>query len=285
MLHRTMKTLVLVGVAAGALALGCGDNRTPQPTHAAYDAGGLPQLSCVPNLDGRIDASELGPALGVPVHYLVSPAGKTRTVDLTGSVDAQGHTVWDFGADYADDQVATISASAPTGKWYAGSFPGATFVAPLDAGDTIEGAYAYSQAGITLLGIASRDPDGPGGKTLLVYDQPVTVYRFPIVVGDAYVSVGNLSNATLRGQPYAGKDTYQVSVDGSGEVVLHDYTFTQALRVRTTATVEPSAGAAVVTRQTSFLFECFGEIVRATSQTGEQSDDFTTAAELRRLGQ
>ncbi len=282
MLHRTIALALL---ALAGVAVGCGDNRTPQPTHPDYDAGGLPQLSCIPNLDGRIDADELGPALGVPVHYLVSPSGKTRAVDLAGSVDAQGHTVWDFGADYADNQVATIEASSVSGKWYAGSFPGATFVAPVDAGDTLEGAYTYSQAGVTLRGIASRDPDGPGGKTLLVYDQPVTVYRFPIVVGDSYVSVGNVTGGTLRGLPYAGKDTYQVSVDGSGEVTLHDYDFTQALRVRTTATVEPSAGAAVVTRQTSFLFECFGEIVRATSQPGETSDDFTTAAELRRLGQ
>jgi hypothetical protein len=38
-----------------------------------------------------------------------------------------------------------------------------------------------------------------------------------------------------------------------------------------------------VTRQTSFFFECFGEVARATSQPNETQDDFTTAAELRRL--
>jgi hypothetical protein len=32
------------------------------------------------------------------------------------------------------------------------------------------------------------------------------------------------------------------------------------------------------------MFECFGEIARATSQPNETNDDFTTAAELRRFG-
>jgi hypothetical protein len=38
-----------------------------------------------------------------------------------------------------------------------------------------------------------------------------------------------------------------------------------------------------VTRQDSYLFECFGEVARATSQPNETSDDFTTAAEVRRF--
>lgn len=272
-------------MAFAAVLAACSDNRTPAPTHPAYDAGTLPQLTCVPNLDGKIDANELSPALDIPVHYLVSPSGKTRTVDLVGGVDAQGHRVWDFGADYADDQLATISATGLQGKWYAASFPGATFTAPFDAGDTTEAVYAYNSNAITLLGLASKNADGPGGKTLLVYAPPITVYGFPLVVGAHTTSTGSISGGTLRGQPYAGKDTYDISVDASGEVKLAAYTFTQALRIRSTVTVEPSAGQTITTKQTQFLFECFGEIARATSQPGETSDDFTTAGELRRLGQ
>ncbi len=279
------RTIPAVGVLLGAALLSCSDNRTPQPTHSPYEAGALPQLSCAPNLDGQIDATELSPALNVPVNYLVSPQGVTRTVDLVGTVDAQGHQTWDFGADYANDQVATIEATGLANKWYSASFPGGTFVTPFDAGDTIEGVYAYNTTAITLLGLASHDSTGPGGQTLLVYDPPVTLYRFPLTVGSSYVSVGNISNGMLRGLPYAGKDTYQISVDASGQVTLETYVFTQALRVRTVVTTQPSAGQTVVTRQTSFLFECFGEIARATSLPNETSDDFTTAAELRRLGQ
>jgi hypothetical protein len=46
----------------------------------------------------------------------------------------------------------------------------------------------------------------------------------------------------------------------------------------------PAAGQTQVTRQVSFMFECFGEIARATSLPGETNDDFTTAAEIRRFG-
>jgi hypothetical protein len=88
----------------------------------------------------------------------------------------------------------------------------------------------------------------------------------------------------LKGLPYAGTDTYAVADVAVGQVLLHDYTFTQVHRIRTTATVTPSVGTAAVTREDQFLFECFGEVVRATSKVGETNDDFTTAAEVRRLG-
>lgn len=261
----------------------CGDNKTPQPTHPPYDAGSLPQLSCLPNLDGQIDADELAPLLDNPVKYLVSPPGETRSVNLLGSVDGQGHQTWDFGSDYATDEVATITATSIQGKWYASSFPSATFVAPFDAGDTVEAVYANNQTAITLLGLASHDPTGPGGQTLVVYAPPISLYVFPLHVGQVYSSTGTITNGMLRGLPYAGTDTYDIAIDASGELTLEAYEFSQVLRMRTTVTVAPSAGQTVTTKQTSFLFECFGEVARATSQTNETSDDFTTAAELRRL--
>lgn len=275
MLRRTIPMLLAL--------VACGDNKTPNPIHQPYDSGTLPQLSCVPNLDGQIDADELTPALGNPVKYLVSPLGATRTVDLAGTVDSQGHQTWDFGSDYADDQVATIEATSIAGKWYAASFPSATFVAPFDAGDTIDAVYAYNTTAIVLLGLASRDPTGPGGQTLLAYAPPIALYQFPLHVGQTYTSAGTITNGMLRGLPYAGTDTYEIAIDASGELTLEAYVFSQVLRVRTTATVAPSAGQSIVTRQTSFFFECFGEVARATSQPNETNDDFTTAAELRRL--
>ena len=274
-----MKRLALTAVPVLVAALAaCGSNKTPQPTRPVYESGTLPQLSCNPNLDGKIEAAEMAPMLNVPVRYLVSPSGKSRTIDLSA---ASG---WDLGNDYADDLVATISASSPKGKWYETTFPGATFVAPFDAGHTIDAIYAYGPGAIQLLGLASVNADGPGGKTLLAYDVPIAVFRFPLAVGQSWVSAGNVKNATLRGQPYAGKDTYETSIDGAGDLTLPDYTFQSVLRMRTKVTVEPSAGQVTVQRQTSFLFECFGEVARATSQPGEANQDFTTTSELRRLG-
>ena len=73
--------------------------------------------------------------------------------------------------------------------------------------------------------------------------------------------------------------------DAMGAIDLPQLTFDQVHRVRTKVTVEPAVGATVVRRQVSFFAECFGEVARVTSQNDEPEADFTTAAELRRLGQ
>jgi hypothetical protein len=91
-------------------------------------------------------------------------------------------------------------------------------------------------------------------------------------------------NGTLNGSPWTQQDTYEVTDDATGELVLKDLTFTQAHRVRTKVTIAPSAGATIVRQQVSFVFECFGEVARITSQDNEMNADFTTAAEVRRFG-
>lgn len=262
---------------------GCGDNQTNQE-HADYEAGAPAPLACTPNLDGKIEAKELQATVGIPLSYLFSPQGKTRTVDLAGKPDAQGRLTWDFAVDYADDQVVHTQALPIKGKWYASSFPDSAFVVPSDGAARVEGVYVYDASGYHLLGLASFIETPPEGKTLYVYEAPVDIFRFPIAPGQTYTSVGTVKNATLRGLPYAGSDSYLINVDGAGTLSLPSITFSQALRVRTTLTVTPIAGMAVTTRQTSFLFECFGEVARATSANNEPNDNFTTASEVRRLG-
>jgi hypothetical protein len=80
-------------------------------------------------------------------------------------------------------------------------------------------------------------------------------------------------------------------VDSSGELRLPDFTFSQVLRVSTKVTIKPKAGSqqGYSQRQVSFLFECFGEVARATSMlfTDPSEDpgrDFVDAREIRRLG-
>jgi hypothetical protein len=265
-----------------AVLVACGANQT-HPIRQAYVAPQQQALACVPNLDGRIDANELQAAVGIPESLLVSPAGVTRAVDLEGAVDDQGHRTWDFGTDYADDQVARIAAQDLSGKWYANSFPTGQFATAIDAADTLEGVYLHDDQAVWLLGIASTQEHPPEGQTLLVYSQPVVLFRFPLQVGASWVSAGEVQNGVIRDLPYAGRDTYQVSVDAAGELILPDLTFQQALRVRTALTQEPAVGASVQRQQTSFIVECFGEVARATSQNNETNQDFTTAAELRRL--
>lgn len=265
------------------LLTACGENRTI-PSREAWTAPEVAPLECVPNLDGRIEASELKAAIGIPVRYLASPAGTARPVSIPGETNSAGQRVWDLSNDYADDRLATLQASNLAEHWFAPSFPAGQFVAALDLGGTTLGVYLNDGSDLLLLGYASREEAPTLGKTLVVYSQPVAIFRFPLEAGKQWVSVGQVSNAVVRGLPFAGRDTYQVRVDGVGQLELPDVTFTQALRVRTTTTIEPAIGNAIVRRQVGWVFECFGEVARATAPDGEMSDDFTTTAELRRLG-
>ena len=282
---KLLSPIAILTTCALAFA-GCSDNETPPPTHVAYDGGVGTALPCVPNLDGKIESRELVPQIGIPATYLVSPSGKERPVDIAGKTSADGKLSWSFGVDFSDDQVAKVAAQKLEGKWYASSFASVTnpVVVALDVGGRTEGVYTQDDVGFFLHGIASVTPDAAEGKTLLVYSAPIMLYKFPLQPGAAWTSFGEVKNATLRGLPYAGRDTYDVKVDGAGGLDLPDFSLTQALRVRTNVTISPSAGQETKQRQVGFLFECLGEVARATSKLNEPNENFTTAAELRRLG-
>ncbi len=286
LLHTSQRALV-VGLVSAACAwsVACEDNKTHPPSENPYEAGTIAPLSCVPNLDGVIESSELQPALGVAATYRVNPAGTTRMVDVEGQVNGSGQLVWDWGASYANDQVATIEATSLQGKWYASSFPDGQFVTPFDAADTLEAVYSQDASGAYLYGLASKVQNPPEGETLWVYDSPVTLYAFPLKPGTSWTTTGNIRNGLVRGLNYAATDTYQGTDDATGQLILPDFTFTQAHRLRFVVKTTFSAGGPPqVNRQVSFLFECFGEVGRASSQMNEMNDDFTTAAEQRRLG-
>src|SRR5215472_9177008 len=260
------------------LLVACEANKTHPINGTSYEGGVLPPLSCVPNLDGVIDASELQPVLDAPAAYTVNPANTTRPVDIAGAIDPSGHLTWDWGAGYAGDQVANIQAASLAGKWYASSFPSQAqesgkrlFVTPFDTADRLEGVYAQDNTGLYLLGIASTQESPPDGQTLYVYQSPITLYPLPLGVGATWKSTGVIRSGMLRGIPYAGQDEYDGADDATGQMVLPDFTFQQVHRVRFVVTVTPAAGgSAVVQRQASFLFECFGEVGRATSVIGER---------------
>jgi hypothetical protein len=270
-------------VAPLAVLIACGENRT-YPDRMAYEAPDAMALSCLPNLDGKIENRELKAALDVQVSLIVAPAGVKRTIEPNGFIDGQGHRIWDFATDYSDDRIAKISATAVTGRWFSTSFPAGQWVAPIDLGATVLGVYSDDGQNLLLHGIASSIENPIEGKTLLVYQAPIALYRYPLELGKRWVSVGESRNGVLRGLPYAGRDTYEVSVDQSGRLQLPDLTFTQTLRIATHVTVEPVAGPTVQRRQLSWMFECFGAVARATSLDNETKSDFTTTSELRRLG-
>ena len=171
-------------------------------------------------------------------------------------------------------------------SWFAPMFPRGELIAPLDVGHTVVGVLARDAQAISLLGIASTLPDPPEGKTLVIYDAPIPLYVFPIATGATWSSVGTISSGhgTIDGLPFIGENRYEVSVDAAGELDLPELSFTQVHRIDTRVTVQPSSGPAVTRRSVSFVFECFGEVARATSRDGETASDFRVAQEVRRLG-
>jgi hypothetical protein len=285
-LHRTVAhaaALPLLLTLAFSVIPACDDNLSV-PTRKAATDGDVQPLTCVPNLDGKIDATELAAAIGTPVHYVVSPTGVQREVDLTGTKASGGRFAWKFSADYADDQSLVITPVLAKDQWYASSFTPDAFVTPFDAGDTIDSIGQLDAQGLHLLGLASHLEAPTGGKTLLVYNPPIDLLRFPIQPGQTFATTGQITNGLFSGLPYAGKDTYEVSVDAIGSIDLPDFTFDEVHRVRTKVTVEPAVGAATTELQVSFFAECFGEVTRATSASGETDPDFKETAQLRRLG-
>ncbi len=270
---------LLIAILVSAAAA-CADNLTPA---GGSDAGG-DGFTCWPDLDGRISAAEMPVILGHPVDYYLS--GDGTTVDLAGQTDASGLRFWDFSAERASDERVAISAAALAEQWYAAEFPNGEFVmaTSLGAGAATDGIYAVDDDALWFLGTASHQEEPASGTTLLVYDSPIALFRYPLVAGDSWAETGAITGGELNGLPYNGNDSYEIEVDGNGRLDLPYISFEQALRVRTRVVVTPAVGGVTTSRrQVSFLFECFGEVARATSRTDEAAADFTTAAELRRF--
>ena len=285
--------------ALAALTAACEDGNLTQPDDALAPYAGLDAepLPCLPNLDGVIEAHELAPTLNQLASYRVTPPlPATSTsgypVDVAGSIDATGGRLWDWSTADVTDQVADLLAEPLDDQWYAPHFPTDTFAVPTDAAGTLHGVYSHTDGGLLLHGVASATESPPEGKSLMVYESPIVFFPFPFEVGSAWTQTGKIRDGWARGlHPWSQDDLYEVSVEDVGELRLPDFTFTQALRVYTKVTLQPKTGtdSTVVQHQHSFVFECFGEVARASSPlvTAGAPDPgalFTTAHEIRRLG-
>jgi hypothetical protein len=257
----------------------CGPNLTPEPT-----ADPPLTLDCLPNLDGQIEIDEVRLATNAKGSYWVS--APNAPVDVIGAAAPDGTKRWDWSVVAPSDELVAVETSSLEGAWFAPMFPNGELVAPLDIGHTVVGIMVRDAQSISVLGIASTVADPPEGKTLVVYDTPIPLYLFPIVTGAHWSSVGTISvgHGTIEGLPLIGENRYDVAVDAMGELELPEVTFTQVHRITTHITVQPSSGPSTSRRSVSFMFECFGEVARATSRDGETVPDFRVAQEVRRLG-
>jgi hypothetical protein len=226
---------------------------------------------CLPNRDGAITAGELPIAIGSTATYYV---GKNVTIDNAGT-----DNVWRFDEERAGDDIVALGPVALGTQWYAAEFPAGQFV--VDGGSGLDGIYHQNEQALWLDGTASQS-ETP--KTLVRYDQPIPVLRFPVVDGDAFDVTGAITQGTVMGLPFNGADEVTVDVAGEGRIDLPYVRFSPTLRVRVHVTRRPSSGTPVVERRSViYLFECFGEVARAESAVDERNPDFSSAALLRRF--
>ena len=247
--------------------------------------------TCLPNDDGVVTRDEVVPVFGAIASYLANADGTTVPVDVDGVADpdAPGLFVWDFRDGPRDVRVGLPVARMPTDAWYAPSFPpDVTYVTPLGPQTPdILGVFRLRGSELEMLGLASRE--GGPGRTLLVYDAPVALYRFPLERGRAWTVEASFRDARIQGAPQAGVETYRFTIDRAGKVILPNFTFTSVLRIRLdlTQTFVVSQGANTLHSTHYFYFtECVGEVARIVGPLTPETPapPVTTAREFRRLG-
>jgi hypothetical protein len=244
-----------------------------------------PAMLCIPNNDGTITAAEMPVVVNAVASYLVNAQGTEVPVNVAGAAKGAGWS-WDF-EEGPEAVHAALKVEPPEGFWFSDQFPDADYVSPFTPWDTdLLAAFRAAPGRTEMLGIASRHKDGPA-FTLVVYDDPVVLYQFPLELGNQWVSEVSFSDATLQGVKNAGTERYEFAVDGRGTLRLPQFTLENTLRIRLdlTQTFVVSDGEPAV-RHIWYLYvhECLGEVARIVSLPGEDSGNFETAAEFRRLG-
>jgi hypothetical protein len=269
---RTIVTAFICAIAAGCI----GDPDVPSTSDAGYTSAPDFAIACTANNDGVITRDEFPFVLGASARYLQNPDGTTATVDPVGQ-DGPDGPAWDFTS--TEGVAVDLPIVSLSGAWYASSFPDATYATYTDLATKTLGIFRLSDTALEILGYASESPN----QTLLVYDQPVALVRFPVQVGNGYVTVGHIVNGTFNGLPVAETDTYSISVDEKGVVVLPYLRVANTLRVRVALDQALPGGITTHTIQLLFMRECVGEVGRMVSKANETDPNFTSAALFRRL--
>jgi hypothetical protein len=250
------------------------------------DAGGdvyvpLPdaQVQCRGNNDGVIDRSEVVFIPGAEASYRINPAGVGVIVDTMGTMGAGGARVWDFTSTAGE--LVTLRLAEVNSQWFAASFAGAQYAARLDPREPTLGVYRATDTALELLGAVS-EAESP--RTMLRYNNAVSLLRFPLRMGDSWSATAMTVDGVVDGTPVASRDTYTIAADARGEVRLGALTFRDAIRLRIETTQMFPAGPGRRRIQYLWMTECYGEVARITSMDGQVATEFTTAREFRRLG-
>ncbi len=240
--------------------------------------------TCIADNNGVITAGEMPVVIGAVVGQVMNKPGQPALVNPSGAADGDDW-LWDLSQVGSGDVKTWMKVVDPADTWYAESFPEATNATPVSPADpSILGIYRTGDGRIELLGIASVE-DGPG-RTLLVYDDPVILFTFPLQLGKTWSQTVTFSDAWLQGVKNAGTEDYLLAVDGRGTVRLPQMTLENTLRVRMKVRQTFAVGQDQPSVERIYYFwvhECLGEVARMISMPGESDADFSTAAEYRRL--
>ena len=230
---------------------------------------------CTPNGDFQIDPAELPLAAGLKATYRVATSA---TVSTAGVAQPDGTRRWDLSGALAGDKDVLVETLSPAGAWWSADFAGASYAVGLSASSDLLGVFTLDAVSLSLRGIVS--PTSAAPKTELTYATPIPFVKLPLKLGSAWTTTSNVSG-TASGFPAFVTESYDVKVDQKGTLVTPFAAF-PVLRVRTTLT--RTVGAVVtVTRSFGFVAECFGTVGSVTSNPNEPTEEFTTAAEARRL--
>jgi len=278
---RPAPTLTLVALCAH-LACACAG---PDPEIGELEPAGTiipPELlDCRGNRDGLIDAEELPLLVGVTARQRVQESLELSSAGQRGESGLEW--VMPEGGELVE-----LSTEPLREAWFAPEFPpDASYAvatnptAPFD--EQILGVYRVDEDRVELLGLASREPDQPFGGLLTPYDEPVTVLRFPVTLGDTWESVGVVSSGPIGGATYVAEDTYVITVDGRGTVTTQDAIVRDALRLSVRLTIRTPALEPVERLELIWYRECVGEVARLTAEEGDLGPEVTRAAQLRTL--
>jgi hypothetical protein len=226
---------------------------------------------CTPNGNEQIERDELLFVIPSSGDYTV---GSDVAVDLVGA-DVAGVTHWDLTADAADDHIEAMTLD-PVPAWAAADFPSGPqiYASLLNKGYDTYGIFEITDSELRLLGAISGD-ESYGRAT---YEDPVTLLRFPMTVGDSYSTETSASGFWGIAVLY-NVETYTVDVLARGKVTLPKMLPIDALLVREVAEQYPYGNPFLKRTYTVFLFmaECYGTLVRVLVD-GDPGDNLAFAA-------
>jgi len=230
---------------------------------------------CAPNGDGTITRDESPLRAGLYATFRIA---ESTAVDTTGTGTGSERR-WDLSGALPGDRDERVELLSPSGAWWAGEFPLASYAARLSASTDNLGVFQIRDDALVLLGLVS--PADGLMRTLLTNDPPVEVLRFPLRMGDTWSTTTTVSGQAL-GIVSAYTEEYTFVADASG-VVVTPFGEVDVIRVRSELDRRQVALPLDSRRSFAFVSECLGTVATVTSTSFETDAEFTMAAEVRRL--